>query len=139
MELETPVGVLVLGMPQNNPAGDSELHLKPKHKPGEKVKKTWSRDSGNKKGETELGPIFQEIAAVAIGKNAVVVTGLNRAKQNPDSVDAGICAISLTDGKILWREPLPGVPTAWGLALASRGNDMIVTLMDGRVVAFTNK
>lgn len=118
MELETPAGVLRLGMPQNDPAGMSELKLQGK----------WSNS------------IFQEIAAVAVAKNAVVVTGLSRGnRKEPEKFKAGICAISLTDGKILWHEPLPAVPTAWGLAVAGGGNNIVVTLMDGRVMAFAAK
>ena len=125
MELETPAGVLRLGMPQNDPAGVSEFRLLPKNA-GAKGNNLWSN------------PIFREIAAVAIAKNAVIVTGLNRPnKKEPQDFEAGVCAINLTDGKILWQHSLPGVPTAWGLALGSRGNDIVVTLMDGRVLAFT--
>jgi outer membrane protein assembly factor BamB len=125
MELETPAGVLRLGMPQNDPAGVSEFRLLPKNAGG-KGKNLWSN------------PIFQEIAAVAIAKNAVIVTGLNRPnKKDPQKFEAGVCAMNLTDGKILWQHSLPGVPTAWGLALGSGGNSIVVTLMDGRVLAFT--
>jgi len=127
MELETKAGVLSVGMPQQDPAGISVLALAPGHKPGEKVKNLWSN------------PVFQEIAAVAIGKNAVIVTGLNRDKKDSQKIAAGVYAINLANGKILWQENLPGVPTAWGLAVGSQGNSIIVTLMDGRVLAFTNQ
>jgi outer membrane protein assembly factor BamB len=113
MELETPAGVLKIGMPQQNPAGVSELKM-----PG------WSN------------PIFQEIGAVAIGKNAIVVTGLNRDKVNPDKFTAGIAALDIKTGKQLWREVLPAVPTAWGLAIADEGKRIVVTLLDGRVLSF---
>jgi outer membrane protein assembly factor BamB len=126
MELETPAGLLVLGMPQNNPAGVSELRMAPKNA-GPKAKNLWSN------------PVFQEIAAVAIAKNAIVVTGLNRDKKDAQKIDAGIVALDPADGKMLWRHNLPGVPTAWGLAIASRGSDLVVTLMDGRVMAFTGQ
>jgi hypothetical protein len=79
--------------------------------------------------------LLQEVAAVAFTKNAVVVTGLNRSPRDDKDIKAEICALSLTDGKPLWRMPLPGVPTAWGLALDGDGR-MIVTLLDGRVLAF---
>ncbi|MSQ93819.1 MAG: hypothetical protein EXR98_04595 [Gemmataceae bacterium] len=125
MDLETPAGVLQVGIPPVDPTTPAKLALTPHFKRGEKVKPTWSN------------PVYQEIAAVAIAKNAVIVTGLNRQKKDPQKFEAGICAVSLADGRILWQESLPGVPTAWGLAIASRGNDIVVTLMDGRVMAFT--
>jgi outer membrane protein assembly factor BamB len=115
MELETPAGVLRFGMPQNDPSGISELKLQDK----------WSN------------PVFHEIAAIAIAKNAVVVTGLSRNRKEPEKIKAGVCAISLADGKVLWHEPLPAVPTAWGLAVGDSGNRIVVTLMDGRVLGFT--
>src|SRR5205823_4013414 len=67
MELETKAGILRVGMPQQDPAGVSELALAPMYKSGEKVKNLWSN------------PVFREIAAVAVAKNVVIVTGLNRA------------------------------------------------------------
>ncbi len=116
MELETSAGILRLGTPQNDPAGVAELKLQGK----------WSN------------PVFHEIAAVAIAKNAVVVTGLNRPnKRDPDKIEAGIVALDIASGKVLWRETLPTVPTAWGLAIAGGGNQIVVTLMDGRVLAFS--
>jgi len=123
MELETPSGVLILGMPQANPAGVSELRMVPKGA-GAKAKNVWSN------------PLFQEIAAVAIAKNAIVVTGLNRDKKDYLKVRAELAALDIDTGKVLWRQDLPGVPTAWGLAIADQGNRMVVTLMDGRVLAF---
>lgn len=121
MELETPAGVLVLGMPQNNPAGSSELRMT---KAGGKGVNVWSN------------PLFQEIGAVAIAKNAIVVTGLNRDKKNAEKYSAEVAALDINTGVVLWRHPLPGVPTAWGLALAGAGDNIVVTLMDGRVLAF---
>ncbi|MSQ95657.1 MAG: hypothetical protein EXR98_14005 [Gemmataceae bacterium] len=121
MELETPAGVLVLGMPQNNPSGVSELRMT---KGGGKGNDTWSN------------PIFQEIGAVAIAKNAVIVTGLNRDKKKFEKISAGIVALEIDTGKVLWRESLPATPTAWGLAIAGGGNHIVVTLIDGRVMAF---
>ncbi len=114
MELETPKGVLRVGMPQQNPSGVSELKM-----PG------WSN------------PIFQEIGAVAIAKNAIIVTGLNRDKKDFQKIDAGMAALDIDTGKVLWRESLPATPTAWGLAIAGGGANIVVTLMDGRVLAFT--
>jgi outer membrane protein assembly factor BamB len=116
MELECPAGVLKIGMPQNNPAGISELAMSGKAK--------WSN------------PLFQEIAAVAITKNAIVVTGVNRDKKDHLKIAAGLAALDINTGRVLWRESLPAVPTAWGLAIAGGGENIVVTLMDGRVMAF---
>ncbi|MBI2803745.1 MAG: PQQ-binding-like beta-propeller repeat protein [Planctomycetes bacterium] len=122
MNLETPNGVLRLGMPQNNPAGVSELRMTTRDRKGART--DWSN------------PIFHEIAAVAIAKNAIVVTGLNRDKKDYQKISAGLVALDINTGKVLWRQPLPAVPTAWGLAIAGGGNNIVVTLMDGRVMAF---
>ena len=124
MEIETAFGVLHVGIPPANPTAPNRFAMLPKHRPGEKVKELWSND------------LFQEVAAVAIAKNAIVVTGLNRDKQDPTKIDAALCAIDPANGKVLWRERLPGVPTAWGLAIGPRGHDIVVTLTDGRVLAF---
>jgi hypothetical protein len=118
-------GILHIGIPPANPTAPNRFAVLPPHKPGEKVKAIWEND------------LFQEIAAVALTKNAIVVTGLNRDKKDPANVDAALCAINISDGKLLWRERLPSVPTAWGLAITPRGNEIAVTLMDGRVLAFT--
>jgi len=123
MELETAVGVLRLGMPQNDPSSVSELRMLAKGA-GPKDKGIWSN------------PLFQEIGGVVVAKNAIVVTGLNREKKNFDKITAGIAALDINTGKILWRHPLPATPTAWGLAIADGGNNIVVTLMDGRVMAF---
>lgn len=116
MDLETPVGVLRVGMPQQNPAGLSELKMI--------GKANWSN------------PIYQEIAAVAITKNAVVFTGLSRDKKDFQRIKAGVIALDINTGNVLWQHPLPAVPTAWGLAIGDSGNRVVVTLMDGRVLAF---
>jgi hypothetical protein len=125
VHLETPAGVLDLGpLPKEQreppPAGRIALHR------GDPKQPLWTVDKP-----------FGEIAALAVGKNAVVVTGVNRDKQGKATL-SGICAISLNDGKILWRETLPAVPIAWGLAL-DRTGQIIVTMMDGRVAAFAGR
>jgi len=129
MELECPAGILQVGSPPNSPTVVSKLSLVSRYTPGNERRGElptliWSNDK-----------LFQEVAAVAFTKNAVVVTGVHREPQNPTEGKAEICALGLTDGKLLWKAPLPGVPTAWGLALDGDGR-MIVTLMDGRVLAF---
>lgn len=77
---------------------------------------------------------YHEIAAVAVAKNAVLVTGVNRNKKGV-ILDRGITALSLADGKEMWRQGLPAAPVAWGLALDAQGR-MVVTLVNGQVVAY---
>jgi outer membrane protein assembly factor BamB len=72
---------------------------------------------------------------VAITKNAVLVTGLDRDAKKTDKTAAGLCAVSLEDGKLLWKQPLLAAPTAWCLAL-DRAGRIVVTLQDGRVLCF---
>jgi hypothetical protein len=67
---------------------------------------------------------YQEIAAVAVAKNAVLVTGLDRDPKDPQKSTAGLTALSLE-----------GKPAAWGLAM-DRGGRMVVALVDGRVICF---
>jgi outer membrane protein assembly factor BamB len=86
-----------------------------------------------------IAPAFQEIAAVAVAPNAVLVTGLDRPDaRNPGQTKPGLCAVSMTDGTVAWREPLPADPVAWGLAV-DRAGRVIVTLRDGRVLCYAAK
>jgi outer membrane protein assembly factor BamB len=63
------------------------------------------------------------------------MTGVNRAANSVRVLDTAICAIDPQTGKSIWTQPLPGVPTAWGLAV-DRDGRILVTLMDGRLLAF---
>ena len=72
---------------------------------------------------------------MVLTKNAVLVTGLDRDAKKTDKTAAGLCALSLEDGKLLWKQPLPAAPTAWSLAL-DRAGRILVTLQDGRVLCF---
>lgn len=117
MELESPVGVIAVNT-------DSVALLAAKQEEGAKKLATdWS-----------VKP-YQEISAVVIAKNALLVTGLDRDAKKADQTSPGITAISLKDGRLLWKQPLPGNPVAWGLAQDRTGR-IIVTMMDGKVVAF---
>ncbi len=75
---------------------------------------------------------------MAVTKNAVLVTGLDRDPRNYQQTTFGLTAVSLSDGKPLWKQPLPASPAAWGLAL-DRAGQIIVTLTDGRVMCFAGK
>jgi hypothetical protein len=44
---------------------------------------------------------------VAVGANAVVI-----------ATPGEIVALNLSDGRPLWRQPLPAAPVPWGLAIA---------------------
>src|SRR5262249_48666712 len=84
MEVETAAGVLALDT--------AKLALRPAAS-GPKAKPTWNSTP------------FQEIAAVVITKNAVLVSGLDRpVKKDPTQTESGVCALSLADGKLLWKQ-----------------------------------
>lgn len=117
MELESPAGVISV-------ATESVALLSAKQEPNAKKLATeW------------MSKPFNEIAAIVIAKNAILVSGLERDAKDPKKTAPGLCAISLRDGKTLWQYPLPAHPTAWGLA-QDRSGRIIVTLIDGRVLAF---
>src|SRR5262249_3223695 len=116
MELETPSGVISI---QTNRIAKQTPKADPKEKP------VWAASP------------FHEIAAIAAGKNALLVTGVNRDKKGAVTY-AGICAVNLEDGSTLWKETLPANPVAWGLALDRKGR-IVVTLTNGRVVALERK
>ena len=63
-------------------------------------------------------------AAVAVCPNAVVIAMPNE-----------VIALSLEDGRLLWKQPLPAAPVPWGLAVNREGK-VIVTLEGGRIVCF---
>lgn len=117
MELETPTGVLAI-----TTSSVARLAADPAPKPAA----VWTSKP------------FQEIAAVAVTKNAVLVTGLDRDVKKPEKIEAALCAVSLADGTTLWKQPLPTVPTAWGLAV-DRAGRIVVTLLDGRVLCFAGE
>ena len=66
----------------------------------------------------------QGSVAVALCSNAVVV-----------ATGKEIVALSLEDGDVLWKKPLPAAPVSYGLAVDSDGR-VVVTLEDGRVLCF---
>ncbi|HEY5909207.1 MAG TPA: PQQ-binding-like beta-propeller repeat protein [Verrucomicrobiae bacterium] len=62
--------------------------------------------------------------AVAVCPNAVVIV-----------TPTEVTALSLQDGRVLWRRPLGAAPVPWGLAVNREGK-VIITLEGGRVVCF---
>ena len=116
--LETPVGLIAIY--QNTVALiDPKSDLK-------KPKSLW-----------RVNP-FGENAAVAVGKNAVIVAGVDRDKNEQNKTTAAVCALSLKDGKEMWRYDLPADPVSWGLAV-NREGQILVSLQDGRVVCLSRK
>ncbi len=63
-------------------------------------------------------------AALALCPNAVLI-----------ATPGELAALSLEDGRVLWKQPLPAAPVAWGLAVNREGK-VIVTLEGGRVLCF---
>jgi outer membrane protein assembly factor BamB len=116
MELETPAGPIAV-------ATDRVSLLKPVANTDQKPSAAWAYKP------------CDEIAAVACTKNAVLVTGLDRDPLNWQRTTSSLTAISLSDGQPLWKQPLPAAPAAWGLCL-DRAGQLIVTLLDGRVMCF---
>jgi outer membrane protein assembly factor BamB len=120
MQLETPAGLIGV-------ATDSVSLLSPDAeplpKPNTKLPAIWTHKT------------FEEIAAVAVTKNALLVTGLNRDPKDDQKTTPGLAAVRLSDGKLLWQQPLPASPIAWGLALDRQGR-ILVTLLDGRVTCY---
>ena len=46
-----------------------------------------------------------------------------------------LVALDIEDGGMLWSQPLPSAPVAWGLAVDRNGR-VIVALEDGKVLCF---
>ena len=63
-------------------------------------------------------------AALAVCPNAVVI-----------ATPTEVIALSLAEGRLLWKQTLPAAPVPWGLAINREGK-VIITLEGGRVVCF---
>jgi hypothetical protein len=127
MELELPGGV-VIALNTNPIASQisSLSRLVDTADPAQKPTAAWTNKA------------LEEIAAVAMTQNAVLITGVDRHPLQPQKTEAALCAIDLATGKQLWKQVLPAAPSAWGLAV-DRDGQMIVTLIDGRVLCFAGK
>jgi hypothetical protein len=72
---------------------------------------------------------------VVVTKNAVLVSGVNRSPRQPNETKPTLYALDVATGNLMWKQDLPAAPVAWGLAV-DRSGQIIVTLIDGRVVCF---
>jgi len=123
MELETPGGVIAVTTGPAIPQRSTLSRLADAAGAAEKPEAMWTDRT------------CQEIAAVVVSKNAVLATGLNRSPSRPEQAEAVLYALDLATGELMWKQELSAAPVAWGLAV-DRTGQMIVTLMDGRVVCF---
>jgi len=79
---------------------------------------------------TSQWPVIQdEVYAIALAKNAVVITGRGKNTAGP----CFIAAHSKSDGKVLWKVDLPIEPRLGGLAI-DRDGRIIVALTDGAIL-----
>jgi outer membrane protein assembly factor BamB len=84
-------------------------------------------------------PVFQEYAGVVFGANAVVVAGMDWTGEGPEARGTGgIAALDPKDGKVLWKQGLPGLPVMFGAAIDRNGR-ILVSLQDGRVVCLEGR
>jgi outer membrane protein assembly factor BamB len=67
---------------------------------------------------------FGKAQAMAVCRNAVLL-----------AAEKELVALSLADGVVLWKQPLPQPSAPWGLAVDGAGR-AVVTLMDGEVLCF---
>jgi hypothetical protein len=95
-----------------------------------------SADPKGKPRSLWIAEPFQEVVALAVTPNAVIVAGVDR-REMKERVDttAAVTALGIADGKPLWKQTLPAPPVSWGLAVDRRGQ-VLVALQDGRVVCF---
>jgi len=78
---------------------------------------------------------FTEVAALALGANAVVAAGVRPGKADEPPQPA-VVALDLEDGQVRWELPLPAPVVSWGVALDHAGR-IVVALDDGRTLGLT--
>ena len=88
-------------------------------------------DKGQPVADWAITP-FNDISAIAVTKNAVVVAGTSRRGKKHQS---GLHAYNLVDGKSMWKKPLPAQPVSWGIAIDQQQR-VVVSLQNGSVLAF---
>jgi outer membrane protein assembly factor BamB len=125
MELETPAGVIAV-ITNPNPTTSQSSTL---------ARLADSTDPAGKPTAIWADKTSQEIAAVVVTRNAVLVTGLNRSPNDPRKIAAALYALDVATGNRIWKQDLPAAPAAWGLAV-DRTGQLIATLIDGRVLCF---
>ena len=76
--------------------------------------------------------VFVKNFGIVAAANAAVVTGLENVPYG-DPARASVTALDLSDGRPLWKRPLPAPPVPWGLAV-DRDGRVLVSLRDGRVL-----
>ncbi|MEA1950416.1 MAG: PQQ-binding-like beta-propeller repeat protein [Planctomycetota bacterium] len=76
---------------------------------------------------------LHRVAAMALGKNAVVVAGPVTADENRHAV----MALDVESGKTLWNHPLDQPPVSWGIALGREGR-VNVALVDGKLICLAD-
>ena len=78
--------------------------------------------------------VFQEYSAVVFADNLMLVTGVDWTGQGPNQKGTGgIAAIDLKEQKVVWKRPLPALPSMFGIAV-DRDGRVLASLQDGRVV-----
>ncbi|MBN2293245.1 MAG: PQQ-binding-like beta-propeller repeat protein [Pirellulales bacterium] len=88
-------------------------------------------DKNTKKQPQALWDVkpLQRVVAMALGKNAVVVTG----SVPEDESRNAVLALDVENGKTLWNYSLDQPPVSWGVALGKEGR-VNVALVDGQVI-----
>ncbi len=90
--------------------------------PGNRFQVDWRKI--NPGGKPAWSVEFDKAAAMAVCRNAVLL-----------AAEKELTALSLTDGAVLWKQPLPAPAAPWGLAVDGTGR-AVVTLTDGKVLCF---
>jgi outer membrane protein assembly factor BamB len=78
---------------------------------------------------------FERVAAMALGKNAVVVAGRLPSSAPSRPSGYGLAALAIEDGHQRWSRSLPSMPASWALAL-DNASRIVVALRDGQVCCF---
>jgi outer membrane protein assembly factor BamB len=102
---------------------------------GGKIARMDPTSQDEKKRSLWISDGFERVAAMALGKNAVVVAGRLPSSDASRPSGYGLAALAIEDGRVLWSRSLPSMPDSWTLALDSASR-IVVALQDGRVWCF---